>query len=146
VVAYGLSPLFLLRLTEVHPAVNPWLAWAIGITLTIRVLYSGIPKIMEPDPPHAFGLFLMSSIFLLFITGLIRFITDWYLQAGLSAFNPSWTASPTSCRSDACGLNTCRVSPAGLIMRDEIHSRRFSSPHPHCPAPLPPVCGGTAHP
>jgi hypothetical protein len=88
VVAYGLSPLFLLRLTEVHPAVNPWLAWAIGITLTIRVLYSGIPKIMEPDPPHAFGLFLMSSIFLLFITGLIRFITDWYLQGRFVRLQP----------------------------------------------------------
>lgn len=88
VVAYGLSPFFLVRLAEVHPAVNTWIAWGIGIMLTIRVLYQGIPKIMEPDPPHAFGLFLMSSILLLFITGLVRFITDWYLQGHLVRLQP----------------------------------------------------------
>ena len=88
VVAYGLSPFFLLRLAEVHPAVNTWIAWGIGITLTIRVFYQGIPKIMEPDPPHAFGLFLMSSILLLFITGLVRFIMDWYLQGRLVRLQP----------------------------------------------------------
>jgi len=44
------------------------------------VLYQGVPRMMEPDPPHAFGLYLMSSLLLLFITGLARFVTAWYLQ------------------------------------------------------------------
>jgi hypothetical protein len=79
-VAYGLGPLFLLRLLDAFPAMSPWISWAIGILLTIAVLYQGLPKILEPDPPHAFGLYLMTSLLLLLITGLIRFITAWYLK------------------------------------------------------------------
>lgn len=79
VAAYGLSPYFLLRLLDAFPGISPWVIWLIGILLSISVLYSGIPLIMRPDPPHAFGLFLMTSMFVLFITGLLRFMTTWYL-------------------------------------------------------------------
>ena len=79
-VAYGLSPLFLLHLLNAVKDISPWITWAIGIILSIAVLYQGVPRMMEPDPPHAFGLYLMSSLLLLFITGLARFVTAWYLQ------------------------------------------------------------------
>jgi hypothetical protein len=79
-VAYGLSPFFLCRLLDGFPSVSPWVTWAIGILLTIAVLYQGVPRMMEPDPPHAFGLYLMSSLLLFLITGLARFMTAWYLQ------------------------------------------------------------------
>ena len=78
-VAYGLSPLLLLRLLDGLPGISPWVTWSIGIILSMGVLYQGIPRIMEPDPPHAFGLYLMSSLLLFLITGLIRFLTAWYL-------------------------------------------------------------------
>lgn len=35
---------------------------------------------MMPDPPHAFGLYLMNSLLLILITGLARFVTAWYLS------------------------------------------------------------------
>lgn len=79
-VAYGLSPLFLLRLLDTFPAFGPWTTWSIGIALCVSVLYQGIPRVMMPDPPHAFGLFLMSALLLIIITGLSRFVTAWYLQ------------------------------------------------------------------
>jgi len=79
-VAYGLSPLFLLHLLNAVKDLSPWIIWAIGIILSIAVLYQGVPRMMEPDPPHAFGLYLMSSLLLLFVTGLARFLTAWYLQ------------------------------------------------------------------
>jgi len=79
-VAYGLSPLFLLHLLNAVKDISPWMTWAIGIILSMAVLYQGVPRMMEPDPPHAFGLYLMSSLLLLFITGLARFVTAWYLQ------------------------------------------------------------------
>jgi Yip1 domain len=78
-VAYGLSPLFLLRLVDAFPGVSLWVTWSIGIVLSIAVLYNGLPRMMEPDPPHAFGLFLMSSVLLTLVTGLVRFVTWWYL-------------------------------------------------------------------
>src|SRR5690242_8712368 len=30
-VAYGLSPMFLLRMFDAFPSVNPWVSWAVGI-------------------------------------------------------------------------------------------------------------------
>jgi len=79
-VAYGLSPLFLLRLLDALPAIGPWTTWSIGIVLCVSVLYQGVPRVMMPDPPHAFGLYLMSALLLVIITGLARFVTAWYLQ------------------------------------------------------------------
>jgi hypothetical protein len=79
VVAYGLSPLFLFRLLDAFPMVPPWLSWALGIIFSIRILYSGLPHVLQPDPPHAFGLFVMSSFLLFFITGLVELLTFFYL-------------------------------------------------------------------
>jgi uncharacterized membrane protein YecN with MAPEG domain len=80
VAAYGLGPLFLLRLLDAFQSVNPWLTWIIGIMLTVKVLYHGVPMVMLPDPPHAFGLYFMSSLLLMLATGLERFMTAWYLS------------------------------------------------------------------
>jgi hypothetical protein len=78
-VAYGLGPFFLLHFLDGIRDVIPWVTWAIGILLSIGVLYQGLPRIMQPDPSHAFGLYLMGSLLLLLTTGLARFITAWYL-------------------------------------------------------------------
>jgi hypothetical protein len=65
----------LFRLLDVFPTVNLCLPWAIGIMLTAKILYHGVPRIMHPDPPVAFGLYVMSAILLAMVTGLERFIT-----------------------------------------------------------------------
>lgn len=80
VVIYGLSPLFLLRLLDAVPAINPWIIWGVGIALSISILYHGIPRVMEPEPTEAFGLYFISSLVLVATTGLERFITVWYLE------------------------------------------------------------------
>jgi hypothetical protein len=79
-IAYGLSPLFVLRLFDAFPSVSPWTSWGIGIVLCVVVLYQGLPRVMMPDPPHAFGLYLMNSLLVVLITGLARFVTAWYLS------------------------------------------------------------------
>ena len=56
------------------------MSWAIGIILSIAVLYHGVPRMMEPDPSHAFGLYFMSALLLVLVTGLVRFVTAAYLQ------------------------------------------------------------------
>jgi hypothetical protein len=80
VAAYGLSPFFLLRVLGAFPEVSPWLIWGIGMVLSAAVLYHGLPRVMQPDPPHAFGLYVMSVVILFIITGLACFLTSWYLQ------------------------------------------------------------------
>lgn len=79
-IAYGLSPLFLLRLGDAFHAINPWATWTAGVMLSVAVLYQGLPRVMMPDPPHAFGLYLMNSLLLVLITGLVRFVTYGYLS------------------------------------------------------------------
>ena len=78
-VAYGLSPLFVFRLLDAFSGLSPWVSYSIGIVLSIAVLYHGVPRTLEPDPAHAFGLFLMSAVLLALVTGLARFVTAMYL-------------------------------------------------------------------
>src|SRR5947199_5852449 len=48
--AYSVSPLFIFRIFDAVPQINTWICWGVGITLSIAVLYRGIPRIMKPDP------------------------------------------------------------------------------------------------
>lgn len=80
VVAYGLGPFWTLRLLDAFPSVNPWVTYALGMLLTIVVLYHGIPRVMMPDPPQAFGLYIIGSLLLLLTAGLGRFLVVWLQQ------------------------------------------------------------------
>jgi hypothetical protein len=79
-VSYGLTPLFLCRLLNAHSDVNPWLSWSIGILLSIALLYHGVPIVMDPDPAHAFGLYMITSLMLFMTTGMLELITAFYLH------------------------------------------------------------------
>jgi len=89
VTAYGVSPLLLLRLLDALPMMNPWVPWAMGVTLTIWVLYQGVPCVLRPDPTHAFGLYLASIIVMVLTTGVVRLLMGWYVL-GLVDFNHSY--------------------------------------------------------
>ena len=75
VVAYTLFPVFLLRLLDVFPMMNPWIPWVIGVVLSLWIYYQGLPRVMKPDPSHAFELYVISSMILVAITGLVRTLT-----------------------------------------------------------------------
>ncbi|HSU54374.1 MAG TPA: Yip1 family protein [Candidatus Dormibacteraeota bacterium] len=79
-IAYGLSPLFLFRLLNASSDVPSWAAWGVGILFSLAILYHGVPRIMQPDPAHAFGLYLITSLLVIFTTGLEQLITASYLQ------------------------------------------------------------------
>lgn len=87
-VAYALSPFFLIRLLDGIKDIPPWLTWGIGILFTMRVLYSGVPRMMQPDPAHAFGFFIMSSFLLLLTTGLAELVTSCYLLGKFPGLDP----------------------------------------------------------
>lgn len=79
-VAYGMSPLLMLRLMDyfcfqLQKSPLSWVPWIVGAVLTVGVLYQGLPCLLKPDPPHAFGLYVMSSLTIVVIFGLWRFIT-----------------------------------------------------------------------
>ena len=82
VTAYGLGPVFTMQILDMFPGVSSWvywITWIIGLCLTFKILYHGIPRVMLPDPPHAFGLYLTSCVLLGMVSGFMRFLTYWYL-------------------------------------------------------------------
>jgi hypothetical protein len=100
VAAYGLSPVVLLHALDAFPGLSPWVTWGIGIALAATVLYHGLPPVMQPDPPHAFGLYMMSILLMALVTGLVRFITAWYMQGKFSKLDALISRLRRTCRSD----------------------------------------------
>lgn len=80
VVAYALAPLFMTRLLDAIPAMNAWVTWGIGICLTLAVFYSGLPRILKPDPATALGFYFLSVLVLVVLTGLSRLVATLVLQ------------------------------------------------------------------
>ena len=83
--AYSVSPLFIFRIFDAVPQINTWICWGVGITLSIAVLYRGIPRIMKPDPSNALGLYLVCSLLLIVVSGLSHFFANLVLQEKIMA-------------------------------------------------------------
>lgn len=91
VVIYGLSPLFLFRLLDLFPHVHLLIPWGLGILLTVKILYYGVPRVMQPDPPHALGLYFMTSLLLAMITAAERFVSSGYLMGKYRPVSEAFT-------------------------------------------------------
>jgi hypothetical protein len=85
-IAYSLSPLLMLRALDGIP-VWPGLGWGIGIFLFLEILYNGVPPLIEPDPPQAFGYYLSNALVLLLLTAVIRFASILYLMGKFPGFS-----------------------------------------------------------
>ncbi len=88
-IAYGFSPMFLFHFLDAGATMHPATAWILGMAVTMWILYQGIPRIMQPDPTHAFGLYLSATIVVVLTSGLARLITGMYLL-GYMDFQHSW--------------------------------------------------------
>lgn len=84
-IAYGCAPLIAMRLGDLSSWLNPWIPWSVGMVLTIAVLYHGLPCILKPDPPHAFGLFFMTSLTLAVINAMLRLVSWFYFMGRFPA-------------------------------------------------------------
>jgi len=79
VMAYGFSPLLLSQFLNLIPALNLFVGWGIGITLTVWVLYSGVPRVLQSLPVHAFGVYLSASAIAVLLSALVRVFTAMFL-------------------------------------------------------------------
>lgn len=90
-IAYGFSPLFLCRFLDYFGSIHPLVPWLMGTALTVWILYQGIPRVMQPDPTHAFGVYLSALIVVLLTSGLARLMTAMYMLGYVDLQN-SWLA------------------------------------------------------
>lgn len=79
VTAYALGPFYLMHILDALPILSPWITFAVGVVFAFGAIYHAIPLVLKPDPPHAFGLFLMSGIFLAMVSLLGRMATLQFL-------------------------------------------------------------------
>jgi len=79
-VVLGLSPIFLARCLDAAPSLNTWICWGIGALLAWRSLYHGVALMLKPDHTKGFGLYLLSTLVLLLLSGLIHFVAVSVLQ------------------------------------------------------------------
>jgi hypothetical protein len=79
--AFGLGPIFLMRVCDAFPTVFPWVPWIIGAALTMGILYQGIPRVMKLDPAHALGVYVSSALVLVLASGIGRLLVIHFLQA-----------------------------------------------------------------
>lgn len=78
--AYGLSPYFTARLLNGLPFMPLTVVWAVGVVLACAVIYLGIPRVMQPDPPQAFSLYLLSVMTFVSVTLLVHLLTRMMLE------------------------------------------------------------------
>ena len=73
-IGYSMGPLCLGRALDAVPALNTWIAWAIGAFLAVSQLYHGIPRLLRPEPTKALGLFFLSGMVLMFLSAVGHFL------------------------------------------------------------------------
>ncbi|HEY5042338.1 MAG TPA: YIP1 family protein [Verrucomicrobiae bacterium] len=78
-VAYGFSPMLLVYMFNASPNISPWIPWGLGVAATIWILYTGIARVLQPLPVHAFGIYLSAAFIVVLVSGLARLITAMYL-------------------------------------------------------------------
>lgn len=80
IAAYGLSPVFLARFINAIPSVNPWVGWILGICLSIYILYQGVAIVLEPEQTKGFGIYIMTTMIFVAMSGLCQFLLMSYLN------------------------------------------------------------------
>jgi hypothetical protein len=85
VMFHAVGPLFLVQWFNGFPNMFFWLTWLLGVALAMSALYHGLPRLLQPDPPSAMGLYIGSAltVFLLLLGG--RILTGYYLTGHLKA-------------------------------------------------------------
>lgn len=72
--AYALTPIFWFRFLDGIPQIPSWLCWGLGALGICIALYHGVALIIQPNTSVGFGMYLVSSITLIAISGLCHFL------------------------------------------------------------------------
>ena len=79
--AYSLSPLFLGHVLDAWYFIETWVCWALGATLSVAVLYQGLPRLLQPDSTVALGIYIVSSVLILILTAAEHYVA-WLVLHG----------------------------------------------------------------
>lgn len=74
VVVCSFGPLFLAQFFDGFHRISLWIPWGVGVYFSLKIFYSGIRNIAKTDPQSAVGLYFLSSIVIVGLTGAQRFM------------------------------------------------------------------------
>lgn len=101
-IACGFMPIFIMRIFDAIPQINTWICWAVGAALSIRILYHGVALWLKPEQTKGFGLFLVSVIYSIVLSGFVHFAAVQVLHGRLlKNIYPEKTASAATVRTVA---------------------------------------------
>ena len=87
--AYGFSPFFLAHFLDFGSSINPMVPWLLGMAGTVWILYQGVPRVMQTDPTHAFGIYVSTVFVVILASFLARMVPALYLL-GYMDLQHSW--------------------------------------------------------
>jgi hypothetical protein len=86
VAAYSLGPYYLAHALDGIPQLNTWVCWAIGMALTLQLLYHGVALVLRPDQSKGFGAFVGCATVMLFVSAVAHTIGVAVLNGKLLAW------------------------------------------------------------
>lgn len=87
-VMYSLSPMFLFRVLTGISQISLWVSWGVGIYFSLRIFYYGVGCVAKTDPRKRHGLYLLSSLVIIGLTGAQCYVLIQFLsRRGLSINN-----------------------------------------------------------
>jgi hypothetical protein len=116
VMAFGFSPIVLVRVLDGIPQLNTWVCWAIGAAAAVSVLYHGIGMVLRPEQTKGFGLYLITIFIVLLVSGLAHFAAVSVLRG--KVLRPRIAQAAASVTLHSAGQLSCVAgtpSPAGAI-------------------------------
>lgn len=86
-VMYSVCPMFLCQVLTGIPQISLWLSWGVGVYFSLRIFNDGVRCLAKTDPGSATGLFLLSSLVIIALTGAQRFMLIQCLSGRGSSIN-----------------------------------------------------------
>lgn len=60
---------------NIIPPLNPWVGWGLGAALAVVSLYHGVALVLKPDQTKGFGLYMVTALLFLIVSGLATFVS-----------------------------------------------------------------------
>lgn len=121
VMAYSFGPIILARLLDSVPQINTWVCWAIGVVASVSVLYHGVGMVLRPDQTKGFGLYLVSIIIVVLVSGVGHFAALSVLHKKILIPHTVERGSGVSSASTRPGIE---VAPADIPVRCALEFAR----------------------
>ena len=85
VMAYNFAPLLVMQIIDGLPLAPTWVCRGIGALLAAKVFYTGLVRVIRPEPSTALGLYFLGALLIFAFAGISHFVALQVLEGRLLA-------------------------------------------------------------